>query len=627
MTGALVTMALGAVVTVLAVRFLHRALRAMMRVLKPAWYWFSGHSMDGVHRTNATWTKRSHGDRAVLHPSAIWWHHWPRRLRAAIRTVGTILALAIAYGLVAAAFITIACLCGATAAISALGACYAVHVLHNWRHERHYVKPLELTLTKKLRVQPDSVEVNVDRDEESGADVITSVVVEWPADTEIGPAEKDSTLEAVTTRLHFDAPEFKWELRGRARMVTFTPSEPPPFPVFWEGRIADAVARAAFNELVFGIGKRDTIGEAAYSESPHIAVPGGSGGGKSNLIAFLVIQELLRGSLVFILDPKATSHAWAINLPNVIYAVEAEEIRMALAWIAEERKRRSRNAHLSAAHDGIVRARPGRRLIGVCEELNVGMPEIKAEWVALRAKDKSLPAESPAIAGLRDTACAGRACDIHAFFVAQLFNVESTGVRDSAIRSQAGIKAMLRWDEPGWAMAVGKNPPMPPPVSTPGRIQLVTGGAAREVQVPYLHLDDEDHPAVHEKSVAWARELAVSKDVAKIPTGPDGVPRELWPPCVLNQAALALPAGQDGLSTMTSPDVPISGPPVVTLAEAVSKGIIGPTIQAVRKARSRGDFPEPVGERPGTGHPALLYNANDLHAWSRSRREDRRVSS
>ena len=29
---------------------------------------------------------------------------------------------------------------------------------------------------------------------------------------------------------------------------------------------------------------------------------------------------------------------------------------------------------------------------------------------------------------------------------------------------------MLKWDLPGWNMAVGKNIPMPPPVSTPGRI-------------------------------------------------------------------------------------------------------------------------------------------------------------
>ena len=33
------------------------------------WRWLSGHALDGQHRTNATWTKHSHGNRAVLHPT------------------------------------------------------------------------------------------------------------------------------------------------------------------------------------------------------------------------------------------------------------------------------------------------------------------------------------------------------------------------------------------------------------------------------------------------------------------------------------------------------------------------------------------------------------------------------
>lgn len=66
------------------------------------------------------------------------------------------------------------------------------------------------------------------------------------------------------------------------------------------------------------------------------------------------------------------------------------------------------------------------------------------------------------------------------------------------------------------------------------------------------------------------------------------------------------------------PDQPVSirQPPVipgaVTLSEAVTAGLLGPTIHAARKARSRDeDFPEPVGERGS----ALLYAIDDLHAW------------
>ena len=616
MSGPGAFMVLGVLATILLVKALRHALLKVLRVVRPAWFWFSGHSMDGAHRTNATWTKRSHGDRAVLHPSAIWWHHLPRLHRAGHRTGGTALVGVITYGLVAATFATVVSLCCAATAAVTFGVWHGVHVARNWRHERHFVRPLEKTLLRGIPEAPASLEVQV-RHDESGADVIEGVVIEWPPDAELREPERQYALEAVTTRLPIEAPDVKWQLKGRARLATFTPSEPPPFPVFWEGRIAAAVARAAFNELVFGIGKRDTIGEAAYSESPHIAVPGGSGGGKSNLIAFLVLQELLRGTLVFILDPKATSHAWAINLPNVIYAVEAPEIRMALTWIAAERKRRSRNAHLSAAHDGIVRARPGRRILAVGEELNIGMPEIKAEWAAARDR-KTDPKESPAISGLRDLACAGRANDMHAIFAAQLFNVESTGVKDSAIRSQAGIKAMLRWDEPGWNMAIGKKIPMPPPTDTPGRIQLVTGSGVREVQVPYLHLDDEDHPAVHEKAVRWARELAVSKDVAQIPTGDFGVPEELWPP-VVRQGRLALNAGQ-GPETGTTVAGSPPPPPALTIREAVERDVFGDLdLGAARRRVQRAGLRE-TGERDSDG--AKKYLLTDLRATAKGSAND-----
>ena len=38
------------------------------------WRWLSGMPLDNYHRTNARWTKRSHGDKPVLHPTghAVW---------------------------------------------------------------------------------------------------------------------------------------------------------------------------------------------------------------------------------------------------------------------------------------------------------------------------------------------------------------------------------------------------------------------------------------------------------------------------------------------------------------------------------------------------------------------------
>ena len=168
-----------------------------------AWRWHSGHTLDGAHRTNATWLRRSHGNRPVLHNSgsAIWWHHTPRLYRSGIRIGAEVTLLLVLYGLWAAFTLTLAVL-AALAVLGALGAlAHLAWRLRRWQHERHYVKPLERTLINKLPAAPVSVEV--ERDD----DAVKSVAIEWPPETEIGALEQQQILEAVTTRLAIEAPD------------------------------------------------------------------------------------------------------------------------------------------------------------------------------------------------------------------------------------------------------------------------------------------------------------------------------------------------------------------------------------------------------------------------------------
>ena len=571
------------------------------------WRWLSGNSLDGRLRTNATWTMPSRGPRPVLTQTghAVRWHHMPRMYRAGIRTGSTFLVAVTGYGLMTATLATVICLGCAVAAALVLAGWHVVHRVRTWSHERHYVRPLERTLTAAVGTAPESVEVTRD------GDTVTSVEIEWPPQTEIRAEQKQAALDAVTTRLAIEAPDSSWELKGRNRSVVFTQSEPPPSYVEWNDRFAAAIQAAASNELVFGIGKRDAIVTAKYSDSPHLAIPGGSGGGKSNLAAFLLLQEMMRGSLIFNLDPKWISHLWLQNLPNVINAHDPEDLHLALCWLGKELVRRTKAAYYSAGGTGRVRGSVGARIIVLCEELNYGMPGIKALWCEMRAQDKSLPKLSKAIAGLSALSCAGRASDIHEWLLAQLLTVDSTGVKDSTIRTNAGTKAMLRHDKPGWDMAVGKQVPMPAPSTIQGRIQLVTGGEPpRETQVPYLHLDDKDED-VAEEAVRWARDLAVSGTVAQIPTGPEGIPERLWPASVLSQSQtqLEIEAGQDPGTAGHG-----TGPVRLTLVEAYAQGMFGDreyeaVRKAVQRAVQRNDL-EPAGRR-GAAHE---YDIDDLHA-------------
>ena len=368
----LVILGLGVFVVVVALRCAARVIKAVMRFLEhftPLHRFLAGLPMDGKLRTDARFFQ---APTKALHPTAAgsWWHWRPGWHRSAMR-LGTLhLALLLAAGLLFAATLTLAILASLVAAGFLVLCWHVCYKAHNWNHERHHVRPLERTLTAALGTAPVSLEIERD------GDVVKSVAIEWAPETEIRAEEQDKVLQAVTTRLALEAPDPAWKLRGRNRSVVFTQSEPVRSDVSWED-VEDAVMSAAPDELVFGIGKRGAIVKAKYSESPHIAIPGGSGGGKSNLAAFLLLQELHRGSLVFNLDPKWISHLWLQDLPNVINCHDIPDLHLALTWLGGELVRRTKAAYYSAAGTGRVRGKPGDRIIAQCEELNYGMPGLK----------------------------------------------------------------------------------------------------------------------------------------------------------------------------------------------------------------------------------------------------------
>jgi hypothetical protein len=563
-----------------------------------AYRWHSGGSLDGKLRTDATFTQPAS---KVLHPKGrVHRWHWVRGWRrSAVRIAAELLVLAAAVGLVEDPVLTGLLLLIAAAPLAAWGLLRAANWARTWRHRRHYVRPLERTLAAKTGIPPAAI--TVERD----GDAVKSVAIEWAPEAELSGDHQQAVLTAVATRLALEAPVAAWKLRGRDRSVKLTHSEPPPFPVSWDD-MAAVVEGLRGNELAFGLGKRGVPVKRTYSESPHLIIAGGSGGGKSNLAAFLLLQELHRGSLIFNLDPKWISHLWMQNLPNVINAHETRHLHLALEWLGcKELLRRTKAAYYSANGTGRIRANVGSRIIVVCEELNYGMEPLKNLWREIRSKGD--PKRSPALAGLQAISCAGRAADMHEYLMAQMLTVESTGVKDSTIRGNAGHKAMVRWELPGWQAACGRHVPMPAPPTIPGRIQVVTAGAATETQVPYLHLDDDDEE-VAERAVRWAREYAVSGTVAQIPSGPEGVPFELWPASVLPER-LGITAGQ-GPETVSygTPSLP----PMIPLRRACAEGVLQCSLDAARKAAQRPGFPEVKG----WDGSSALYSRAELQAFT-----------
>jgi len=611
------------------------AMDAIVMTIRFLWRWHSGYPLHGPHgkfRTDATWSKDA---KNVLHPIpggyAPRWHHLRWRRRGLYRSAATWTVIGAIYGYLTAPAVTLAIIAAATAAAAGYGTWKAIRVIRTWQSERHEIRPLKARLKHLTGWEPVSITI-VREDNPGGKDwrelKIVDVEIEWPVAAQLGPRDQPLILEGLTDRLAIEAPEQAGsKFKGRNRVVRYVQSEPPPGLIGWD-HVAEAVAGADRNELVFGLGRPEVTGNrktyaivkaSLSTDSPHLACSGGTGGGKTNLGALIILQELHRGAILFNIDPRWDSHLWSEGLPNVISAHSIPDVHNALAWLGEELHRRYQTVFYASRGTGRARPKWARILVN-CEELNFGMQDLKDYWTECRAGDKSLPKRSPALKALQALSCAGRAVDIHIMLWAQMLTVECTGVKDSTVRANAGIKAMVRYDTNNWNMQIGKRFPMPPEPTEPGRIQLVTARGVQETQVPYLCLDQDKGDEEGDKAVAWAREYAVSGQVAALPTGKHGIPQRLWPVPIaepvlgqlqLSQNADSTPGQNPETPRTVSTETPAIEAPV-TLSEACDEetGFLTCGLIAARRASTRPGFPPSCGHRGA----AKLYWPADLRA-------------
>jgi hypothetical protein len=545
------------------------------------WRWFSGHALDGQHRTNATWTQPAS---KTLHPTghAVPWHHRPRLHRAAIRTGTTILAAMAAAGLVAAPAVTLTALAIAAAAAVALALWKTVRAALAFRFRYRWVRPLHRALTPALGVPPASLQVTPDR---------SRVVVALPEGFTGGERDTEEITRAVTAKLAIEAPDAHWALHGKNPQVTFTRSEPPPGRVGFDD-IRAAVEAAPAHEVVVGTGKKNALVTVSVdSDSPHMGLSMGSGAGKSTVAKNIAAQMAHHGALLMILDFKLISHQWARGLPNVAYAGLPAEIHAALMWLQDEISRRNQVALRGADIEGVVQANVGPRILVVAEELNATQNRLGAYWKTIR--EKGDPARSPATEALDEVMFIGRQVNVNVLQIGQRLSAKASGSGDA--RENLGVKILCDPSAATWKMLCPEHV-MPPAAGHLGRVQVVTASAVRETQAAYL-------------TGRQARDFATAGTVA-IPRPDMPFTAGLGPVTEREQIA------ETGLDRgfVTGNPVPVTAGPsaAVTLAEAVDAQLIRMSLAALRQARHRDEsFPAVAGMR-GAAH---LYDIDDLCAW------------
>jgi len=580
-------------------------LAAVLYHCKYVWRFLSGHTLDGQHRTNATWTRRAD---TVLHPTgrAHAWHWLPRGTRALTRTGSVVMLLVTCYGLLVATTLTIAAWAVAVCAVTGYGIKRRMPRIRTWRHWWRYERPAQRAVA---RVTATSIapKVTVALD----GSTVQAAALTWPAAAEISAPDKKPVVEALETRLGLEAPDQKWDLTSRNRSALLTRSEPPPTDVTWEHVAAD-VAKAGPFDVINGVGKQALVSKASLKDdSPHGLISAGSGAGKSVLVAFLVIQALRRGAIALIIDPKGTSHPWAIKeldspdyapLPNVAYASSDQDVYNACVWCGVEARRRQGEAQRIIDGRGRFHGDFGPEIWIIAEEMNEGAERVEAYYHD-EVWQQGMPKKCPAFSGLGSVSYTGRALKMRLWIVSQLGYASIMGPRGGAVRASMGLRYLASW-ETNWKLLAGKIPEPPDSDGVPGRFQFVTGGKTQAIQVPNI-----EHRA---------RELILA-DGAKVTRVPADIPGAPWRPavsdCPVPGGRRDITAGQNAVVLgHLDPDNDL-----ITLTEALRDGVVTDVGEEnLRKMAQRGSRGIPKAITPGSQGVPGKWKRGDLRQWNES---------
>lgn len=428
------------------------------------------------------------------------------------------------------------------------------------------------------------------------------VVLTMPNDAPLTDAKERQLVSAVGGRLGIVGAKGSWNRTGERVRVTIAGTPLPPEVVTLE-MLSEAVSAAPLTQPVIGWGPTGPVHIDYVQDSPHVALSGAAGTGKTTLLRFLLAQRMAHGVGVIFLDAKRWSHKWAHRLPQdrAQYWYRVADMHEAMVALGDELHRRieADEAELETF----------RTIDVVVEEINSLIKMLTGYWrgerkrimnatKALQADDMDYdeadldpPTLSPAVAALQYAVNMGRELRIHVTVAAQRLEANVFGSNSgAAVRQSFGLKLMARWDRALWKMLASGHDYVAWPGGKLGLWGFVQGTDFVIVRVPDISGDQ----AVH---------LATS---GQVPTGPILGQQDVQP-------RVRVQADMD-TKAITS---------AVTLAAALDMlpGQDGPaalSISGLRTAAGRPGFPAPLAKPDGQPYgrtEAKLYDLDELIYW------------
>lgn len=391
--------------------------------------------------------------------------------------------------------------------------------LDGWRRVRSFrrevIEPVDAAASAILRSRRDAgqghnrVNIPADFRDNPDAKVTIRLPLEW-----VGmDGDKANLVRAVATKLNMDELTPAWSLHGSTPMVSLSKPPSPPDLVDFFDALADA-DEVSDGAVMIGYGARSKVELfSLLLESPHAIINGGTGAGKSVLLAFIVGQLMRRGYGVLALDAKFVSHMWLRRVPGVHYAAEDHELHDALLWLDSELLRRAR--YVSKAPDVDAAAASLVPLVVLLEEMTSARNRLDRYWKSI--KEAGQPALSPALSALANVANMGRELRVHVLMAGQSLTAKVTGGPEG--RESYGARMMARATANAWRMLAPQIKPAPVKRGRPGRWHMVVGDVLKEFQVPFVDLKNEVRPDSVAKLIEWATGGKPIPDVAAMIAG------------------------------------------------------------------------------------------------------------
>lgn len=454
------------------------------------------------------------------------------------------------------------------------GAYKGVTYVRGWQFNRHYVQPVYRASVAAIRTR-DSVKVEIVPGLVHGRDPLATGRIYVPASL-VSEGDRDNLLDAVRERLGHDALDGRWNMEGtRPHVELFTPPQPPDM-VTWDMALAHADMVSPYLGHAAGGPVHWDMGD----DSPHIGIAGGSGSGKSELVAWVVGQFMRGGAGTVVLDPKWVSHRWMSRVPEVLYCREAAMIHDTVLWLDAELRRRGAEA-VKGADDF-------ERIVVVLEERNSLQTVLRDYWQVFRPR--GAPMRSPALAALDRLASMGRSFNLNVVLAAQEVTKADIGSRNNF-----GAFALAgRLPVGAWRLVNGPGSKKPAMSSKPGRFGYAVAGTATVFQAAFPDLKQHE-----DRLIEWATSGEPLLDVRVMMQQHQSAP---------------FPSSEPAASDEPTEEY-------VTLREFVEAGLTHYSLAALRLHSQRDGraFPDPQG----TGaQNAKLYRLTDLVEWQAIKQEE-----